>query len=87
MHSMAVNKYALLCFPGKDCSESVNFCQSGANPCQNHGLCIPRSAGYSCQCQFGYHGDHCQFKSKGFGPLSFVEYIITLDDRKNTIVS
>ena len=71
--------------PGSDCSESVNLCQSGETQCTNGGLCIPRSRGFSCQCPFGYHGDRCQSSSKGFSALSYAEYIMTLDSRKNTI--
>ena len=71
--------------PGLDCSESVNLCQSGETQCTNDGLCIPRSRGFSCQCPFGYHGDRCQSSSKGFSALSYAEYIMTLDSRKNTI--
>lgn len=31
-----------------------------SNPCQNGGLCRDRNNGYTCTCQPGYLGDHCE---------------------------
>uniref|UniRef100_A0A1A9WEY9 EGF-like domain-containing protein n=1 Tax=Glossina brevipalpis TaxID=37001 RepID=A0A1A9WEY9_9MUSC len=41
-----------------DCEENVDECMS--NPCQNGGHCRDRNNGYTCTCQPGYLGDHCE---------------------------
>ena len=30
------------------------------SPCRNGGTCIPGVGTYTCQCMFGYLGDHCE---------------------------
>ena len=36
----------------------INECQ--LSPCKNGGTCLNQQAGYSCECQDGYSGDHCE---------------------------
>ncbi|XP_073821482.1 protein eyes shut-like [Musca autumnalis] len=43
---------------GANCEENVDECMS--NPCQNGGHCRDRNNGYTCTCQPGYLGDHCE---------------------------
>ena len=48
----------LISFSGTNCEENVDECMS--NPCQNGGHCRDRNNGYTCTCQPGYLGDHCE---------------------------
>lgn len=50
--------FDFLFFPGTNCEENVDECMS--NPCQNGGQCRDRNNGYTCTCQAGYLGDHCE---------------------------
>lgn len=42
---------------GKNCEVNINECDS--NPC-GPGTCMDRIGGYTCECDEGYEGDHCQ---------------------------
>lgn len=41
-----------------DCRTQINYCNS--NPCQNGATCNRRLNGYTCTCQPGFNGVHCQ---------------------------
>lgn len=43
---------------GDVCEEDYNECES--NPCLNNGTCFDVTNGYSCSCQAGYSGIHCE---------------------------
>ena len=42
---------------------ALNDCAS--DPCLNGGTCEPGPGGYSCACQEGYDGNHCEVKRLG----------------------
>lgn len=50
--------YRALCYSGKDCSININECE--ANPCAAGSTCIDGIASYSCVCQDGLTGAHCE---------------------------
>ena len=78
--------YSCSCVPefaGKNCDYRNNFCASA--PCQNGAQCITTANGFECACSFGQRGSRCEVTSKGFLPLSYMEYSLPWDRRKNTI--
>nr|XP_039262891.1 fibropellin-1-like isoform X5 [Styela clava] len=48
-----------------------NYCAVNRNPCLNSGRCVDRSnrpsivSWYTCDCVFGYTGDHCEHSDSG----------------------
>ena len=42
---------------GKNCEVNINECES--SPCLE-GTCMDRIGGYTCECNEGFEGDHCQ---------------------------
>lgn len=50
----------LLYFPGAQCEENFDECQS--DPCQNDAQCIDGYGQYHCQCQPGWTGNAISFQ-------------------------
>lgn len=62
-------------FSGTYCQNPSGACST--DPCQNDGICIPTTSGYSCQCASGYTGINCETcKSKIFQYLYRTEILI-----------
>ena len=47
-------------FTGVHCETAVQRCDS--NPCQNSGVCIDVTNGYTCYCPAQFTGSHCEIR-------------------------
>lgn len=70
-------------YTGKNCTDKVPPCLS--KPCQNGGTCTESNGAFKCTCQYGYRGNLCEIESKGFTPLSYMQFTSKLDSTSNVI--
>uniref|UniRef100_A0A2K6LFE6 Neurogenic locus notch homolog protein 1 n=1 Tax=Rhinopithecus bieti TaxID=61621 RepID=A0A2K6LFE6_RHIBE len=47
-------------YTGPACSQDVDECSLGANPCEHAGKCINTLGSFECQCLQGYTGPRCE---------------------------
>ncbi|XP_023392229.1 neurogenic locus notch homolog protein 1 [Pteropus vampyrus] len=47
-------------YTGPACSQDVDECSLGANPCEHKGRCINTLGSFECQCLQGYTGPRCE---------------------------
>ena len=60
-HNVSSTDFNCTCKPGwegKRCEQMINFCNNVT--CQNRGACRPSLLNYSCECLYGYFGQHCE---------------------------
>lgn len=46
-------------------------CPISKNPCLNKGSCMPNLGEYSCRCDAGYTGKHCEVSTSDGGSIKF----------------
>ena len=54
-----------------DCSVNPDDCPQTTDAC-GHGTCVDSLDTYTCSCDAGYEGDHCQSESRGSSVLMTV---------------
>jgi len=62
LYSLSNSKFACYCVPGfygTLCEKHFNHCLN-LNLCENGGICIDGINNYTCQCQSGFVGKHCE---------------------------
>lgn len=50
--------YVIFRYRGVNCEININECEM--NPCFNQGVCFDNYGSYTCQCQPGFGGIHCE---------------------------
>ncbi|XP_048844850.1 neurogenic locus notch homolog protein 1-like [Brienomyrus brachyistius] len=46
-------------YTGDTCSEDINECTLGPNPCERDGRCVNTEGSFTCNCTAGYGGQRC----------------------------
>ena len=71
-------------YTGKNCELRNDHCAS--SPCQNGATCTSDDTGFHCQCGFAVRGARCEVRSRGFLPLSYIEYQNLWHPENNKVV-
>ena len=60
------------------CGSDIGECTSA--PCQNNGTCVDEINRFTCNCSFGYTGDHCETSNCCvFDNELFVETLLSIE--------
>ena len=60
------------------CGSDIGECTSA--PCQNNGTCVDEINRFTCNCSFGFTGDHCETSNRCvFNNELFVETLLSIE--------